>query len=176
MSKKPSTKPPAQATPSSGAGFVEIGKEAPNVNLPDQAGTLHSLMEWRGKWVVLYFYPKDDTSGCTAEACAFRDESKTFGKLNAVIVGVSPDDAKSHAKFATKYNLPFTLLADTDKSACNAYGVWKEKSMYGRKYMGVERTTYLINPAGKVAHRWEKVKVGDHIPEALAKLKELAGA
>ena len=150
--------------------LVEVGSKAPAFALPDQAGNAHRLSDYNGKWVVLYFYPKDDTSGCTAQACAFRDALPDFSGLDAVVLGLSPDDEKSHGKFAAKYNLPFTLLADDNANTCNTYGVWQEKSMYGRKYMGVARTTYLISPAGKVAQRWDKVKVPGH---AQAVLKEL---
>ncbi len=149
-----------QTAPS--VGLIEVGEAAPAFSLPDQAGTTHKLADYRGRWVVLYFYPKDDTSGCTAEACQFRDDLPRFRKKDAVVLGVSPDAAASHKKFADKYKLPFTLLADTEKEVCQRYGVWQQKSMYGRKYMGVVRTTYLIDPKGKVAQRWDKVKVPGH--------------
>lgn len=153
--------------------YVEVGQSAPAFDLKDQDDQTHRLKDYRGNWLVLYFYPKDNTSGCTVEACKFRDAITTIKKLDAAVLGVSPDDQKSHHKFASKFNLPFSLLADTEKTTCNAYGVWQEKSMYGRKYMGVARTTYLIDPQGKVAHRWEKVKTAQHDQEVLAKLKEL---
>lgn len=152
------------------AGFVDVGQPAPAFALADQSGKTHALKDFAGKWVVLYFYPKDDTSGCTAEACAFNDGLPKFKASDAVILGVSPDDTKSHAKFVEKYGLKFTLLADPEKKTLQDYGVWREKSMYGRKYMGVERTTYLIDPKGKVAFRWNKVKVTDHAAEVLAQL------
>ena len=145
-----------------------LGKPSPDFSLADQNGKVHSLKDFKGKFIVLYFYPKDDTSGCTAEACQFRDQFGAFTKKNVAVLGVSPDDEKSHAKFAKKYELPFTLLADVDKKVVEAFGVWKEKSMYGRKYMGVERTTFLIDPKGPVIHVWEKVKVPGHDADVLA--------
>ena len=144
------------------AGLVEVGKKAPAFKLPNQHGDTRQLKDFKGKWLVLYFYPKDDTPGCTVEACGFRDETKAYTKRDAVIVGISPDSEKRHANFATKHRLPFELLADTEQAMCNAYGVWQEKSMYGRTYMGVARTTYLIDPSGKVAARWDKVKPKGH--------------
>ncbi len=154
-------------------GVIEPGQAAPDFSLEDQKNQVQTLKGFRGQWVVLYFYPKDDTPGCTVEACRFRDSSAEFTKRGAVVLGVSPDDAKSHGKFVNKFSLPFPLLADTEKKACQAYGVWQEKSMYGRKYMGVARTTYLIDPKGKVAARWDKVKPTEHDSEVLAKLDEL---
>jgi peroxiredoxin Q/BCP len=121
---------------------------------------------------VLYFYPKDNTPGCTTEACSFRDANADFAKRSAAVLGVSPDDEASHANFAGKFDLPFPLLADTDTAVCRKYGVWGEKNMYGRKFMGVVRTTYLIDPAGKVARRWDKVKVANHEADVLAALDE----
>ncbi|MBI1335504.1 MAG: thioredoxin-dependent thiol peroxidase [Phycisphaera sp.] len=147
--------------------YVPVGKKAPAFKLTDQQGKTHSLSDYAGKFVVLYFYPKDDTSGCTKEACQFRDGIDKFKKAKAMVLGVSPDDEKSHAKFASKFSLPFPLLADTEKKVCEAYGVWQEKSMYGRKYMGVARTTYLIGPDGKVVHVWPKVKVPGHDEQVL---------
>jgi peroxiredoxin Q/BCP len=152
--------------------LIEVGKKAPAWTLTDQDGEKHSLKDYAGKPVVLYFYPKDDTSGCTKEACQFRDLQPSFRKSKAVVLGVSPDSEASHAKFADKHDLNFTLLSDP-KSAdgtpkvCDKYGVWVEKSMYGRKYMGVQRTTYLIGPDGKVVRRWDKVKVPGHGDEVL---------
>jgi peroxiredoxin Q/BCP len=148
----------------------EEGKKAPDFKLKDQNGKSISLQDFKGKNVVLYFYPKDNTSGCTAEACDFRDEFPKFGKLNAVIIGISPDSSESHKKFAEKYNLPFILLSDEDKKVLEAYGVWKEKSMYGRKYMGVERTTVIIGADGKIKKIFHKVKVEGHNKEVIAAL------
>lgn len=153
-------------------GLIEVGETAPAIKLDNQAGETVELKQFKGSWVVLYFYPKDDTPGCTTEACSFRDGINAFTDRGAIVLGVSPDEVKSHAKFATKYKLPFDLLADTEQKVCNAYGVWQEKSMYGRTYMGVARTTYLISPTGKVAFRWDKVKVNGHDNEVLAKLDE----
>jgi thioredoxin-dependent peroxiredoxin len=134
----------------------------------DKAPDFAKLRELRGKKVVLYFYPKDDTPGCTTEACEFRDLHKAFGKNGAVVVGVSPDGEASHEKFRGKFELPFVLVSDVDKKIVEAYGVWKEKSMYGRKYMGVERTTFLIDEKGMIAGVWERVKVKGHAEEVLA--------
>lgn len=153
------------------AGLIDVGAVAPSFSLPDESGTTHTLAQYAGRWIVIYFYPKDDTPGCTVEACGFRDASADFKKRGAVVLGVSPDDAKSHAKFIAKFKLPFTLLADTEQAMCKAFGVWQEKSMYGRRYMGVARTTYLIDPKGKVAARWDKVKVQGHEMEVLAKIE-----
>jgi thioredoxin-dependent peroxiredoxin len=172
--KKPQPKPKKSAKPEAPAVEAAIGKgkSAPAFELNDQAGKTHKLSDYKGRWVVLYFYPKDDTPGCTTEACQFRDNSAEFAKRNAVVLGVSPDNEKSHAKFATKFQLPFPLLADTEKKTVEAYGVWKEKSMYGRKYMGVERTTYLIGPDGKVAKAWAKLSVTGHDADVLKAIDE----
>jgi len=155
--------------------LIEPGRTAPAWKLTDQTGRTHKLSDDRGRWVVLYFYPKDNTSGCTKQACGFRDTRDQFEARNAVVLGISPDDEASHERFASKHGLTFTLLADPEKSACRAYGVWQEKSMYGRKYFGVVRTTYLIDPKGKVARRFDKVKVPGHAEAVLAALDELAG-
>lgn len=150
----------------------EIGKKAPDFSLLDQDGKKVSLKDFLGKKVILYFYPKDDTSGCTKEACSFRDEFPKFKKTDAVILGVSPDSIKSHKKFADKYDLPFSLLADEEKKVLEKYGVWKEKSMYGRKYMGVERTTFIIDGEGKIKKIFNKVKVDGHNKEVMEALKD----
>lgn len=150
-----------------------VGKPAPDFTLLTDAGESLSLQSLRGKVVVLYFYPKDDTSGCTTQACGLRDQFPRFTSANAVILGVSPDDVKSHVKFKQKYGLPFTLLADTEHTVAEQYGVWKEKSMYGRKYMGVERTTFLIDGQGVLRQVFEKVKPATHaddVAEAIAAL------
>ena len=131
--------------------MIEVGKKAPAVKLEDQNGNEINLADYKGKKVVLYFYPKDNTSGCTKEACNFRDSFPKFKGVKAVIFGVSPDSVASHKKFAEKYDLPFSLLADPEKKVLEAFGVWKEKSMYGKKYMGVERTTVIINEEGKIS-------------------------
>ncbi len=146
--------------------YPVVGRKAPNFTLPDHAGTPVTLRALRGRWVVLYFYPKDDTSTCTAQACAFRDALPSFEALDAVVLGVSPDPARRHTRFRDKYQLPFTLLSDPDHVVLEAYGVWQEKMLYGRRYMGVQRTTVVIDPTGTVRAVFEKVKVDGHI-EAL---------
>ncbi len=153
-----------------GGSMPEVGKKAPEFSLKDDSGQTVSLKDFRGKKVVLYFYPKDDTPGCTQEACDFRDQGKTFKKENAVILGVSADSVESHAKFKKKFDLPFPLLSDPEKETIKAYGVWKEKSMYGKKYMGIERTTFVIDEEGKINKVFPKVKVTDHIEEVLENL------
>lgn len=152
--------------------MVEVGKKAPAFNLTDQSGKNVKLSDLKGKKIVLYFYPKDNTSGCTKEACYFRDEISMFDKLDAVVLGVSADSVESHKKFADKYQLPFSLLSDPGKEMLETYGVWKEKSMYGKKYMGIERTTVIIDENGKVKKIFPKVKVDGHIEEVAAALKE----
>lgn len=147
-----------------------VGAKAPAFSAPDQSGKIVSLSDFKGKTVILYFYPKDDTSGCTVEACSFRDEHAVFRKKGAVVIGVSPDNAKSHVKFIEKFELPFTLLSDTYHKVAEAYGVWVEKSMYGRKYMGMERSTFVIDPEGKVKAVYRKVKPAEHVAEVLAGL------
>jgi thioredoxin-dependent peroxiredoxin len=152
---------------------LRVGDKAPNFTLPADGGHTVSLSELNGKSVVLYFYPKDDTSGCTAEAIAFSKESKAFKAAGAVVVGVSKDSASSHDKFKAKYNLSVMLGADEDIKTAEAYGVWVEKSMYGRRYMGMERATFLIDGAGKIRQIWRKVKVPGHADEVLAAVKAL---
>jgi peroxiredoxin Q/BCP len=146
------------------------GTLAPDFTLPTDTGEPLTLSSLRGRWVVLYAYPKDDTSGCTTQACEFRDLFPRFDAARAVILGISPDSVKSHQKFKAKYQLPFTLLADEEKVALQAYDVWKEKSMYGRKYMGVERTTVVIDPEGRIARVFEKVKPAGHAALVMAAL------
>ncbi len=153
--------------------MIEVGKKAPAVSLKDQDGKKVSLNDFKGKNIVLYFYPKDNTSGCTTEACNFRDDFPDFKKLKAVILGISPDSIESHKKFADKFDLPFSLLSDEKKLVHEKYGVWKEKSMYGRKYMGVERSTFIIDKTGKVRKIFRKVKVADHNKEVMEALKKL---
>ena len=149
---------------------IKPGDPAPDFTAMTQDGTRLSLSDFKCKNVILYFYPKDDTPGCTKEACAFRDDFAAFKKRGAVILGVSTDSAKSHAKFAAKYKLPFTLLADEDKTIAQAYGVWGQKSFMGRKYMGTHRVTFLIGPDGKVKQIWPEVKPQEHAKEVLAAL------
>lgn len=152
---------------------LKIGSPAPDFTLPRNGEGTVTLSKLQGKAVILYFYPKDDTSGCTAEAIDFSALGGEFEAANAVVIGISPDSVKSHDKFAAKHSLTVMLAADEDKSALEAYGVWKEKSMYGKKYMGVERTTFLISPDGKVAKIWSKVKVPGHAQAVLDEAKAL---
>jgi thioredoxin-dependent peroxiredoxin len=144
---------------------IEPGRKAPAFSLRDQSGKTHTLADYAGKPVVLYFYPKDDTPGCTQETCDFRDRLPQFTQHKAAVLGISILDEKSKAKFANKYSVTFPLLADADHAVAEKYGVWQEKSRYGRKYMGIARTTYLIAPDGKVAQRWDNVKVADHVAQ-----------
>jgi thioredoxin-dependent peroxiredoxin len=148
----------------------KAGDRAPAFNLPTDDGSTVSLAGLKGKKVVLYFYPKDDTSGCTTQACEFRDSWHAVQAAGAVVLGVSPDGVGSHAKFKRKFELPFPLLADEDHAVAEAYGVWGEKSMYGRKYMGILRTTFVIDEAGRISHVFEKVKPKGHAAEVLAVL------
>jgi peroxiredoxin Q/BCP len=151
-----------------------IGKKAPDFSLPDQSGKIRSLAEYAGKYLLIYFYPKDMTSGCTVEAQNFRDSLNNFSKRNAQIIGVSCDSCQSHQKFVDKENLNFTLLADENKQMVEAYGVWKEKSMYGKKYMGVSRESFLLDQNGVVVKHYEKVDPKSHAQEVLEDLAELS--
>ena len=159
--------------------MIDPGKKAPAFTLADQEGTRHSLKDCAGRPVVLYFYPKDNTPGCTKEACAFEEQLPGFGRVDAAVFGVSPDGVASHAKFAAKYGLTFPLLADEKRDSegrpaiCGKYGVWQEKSLYGRTFLGVVRTTYLIGRDGRVARRWDRVKVKGHVEAVLDALAEL---
>jgi len=150
---------------------LEVGDKAPALSLPDQSGERVGLKDFTGKQVVLYFYPKDDTSGCTKESCDFRDAITPIKKVGAIVLGVSFDGQESHQKFIKKFALPFTLLSDEDKAVAKAYGVYKEKSMYGKKYWGIERSTFVIDQAGKLKAIFRKVKVDGHVDEVLAALK-----
>ncbi|MEP7235278.1 MAG: thioredoxin-dependent thiol peroxidase [Ignavibacteriota bacterium] len=150
--------------------MLEVGDKAPDFSGIDESGKNISLKEFKGSKVVLYFYPKDDTSGCTAEACDFRDSYSRLKKKGVILLGVSPDTEKSHVKFKTKYELPFPLIADTEKVISNQYGVWQEKSMYGRKYMGIVRSTFIIDEKGKLLAIFPKVKVKGHVDEVLQAL------
>jgi peroxiredoxin Q/BCP len=152
---------------------LKEGDKAPELDVLDNAGARVSLKDFKGKPVVLYFYPRDDTPGCTKEACAFRDEYEHFKKAGAVVLGVSTDPVKSHKKFIEKFSLPFQLLADEDKKIVSAYGVWGEKSFMGRKYMGTNRVTFLIGPDGHIAKIWPEVKPEQHATEVLAAIKAL---
>ena len=146
---------------------LHVGDNAPDFSAPSTDGTIISFKDYKGKKLVLYFYPKDDTSGCTRESCAFRDNLGRVRKKGAEVLGVSVDSVRSHQKFTEKYDLSFPLLADEEKRVVNAYGVWKEKSMYGRTYMGIERTTFIIDEKGKITRIFEKVKVDNHVDEVL---------
>ncbi len=154
--------------------MLEVGQAAPDFSLEDQDGKRVSLSDYRGSAIVLYFYPKDDTPGCTKEACAFRDAFAEYRKRGARIVGVSPDEPSSHARFAKKFDLPFTLLSDPDHKVCEIYGVWKEKNMYGRRSMGVERTTFIIDATGVVHAVFPRVKVDGHSDAVIASLDGLS--
>lgn len=150
-----------------------VGNNAPDFKLSDANGNQHSLADARGNWVLIYFYPKDNTPGCTKEACALRDQFPKFKKLGITVFGVSVDSAASHAKFTEKYELPFTLLADTEKEMVTAYGVWGKKKFLGREYMGTSRWSFLIDPEGKIAKIYDAVKPATHAEEVLADLNEL---
>jgi thioredoxin-dependent peroxiredoxin len=152
-------------------------KQAPDFSLQDQDGKTHSLSDYRGKWVVLYFYPKDDTPGCTTEACNFRDARDVIAELgNAVVIGISKDTVKAHKKFADKYGLNFTLLADPEHTTIEAYNAWKLKKFMGREYMGIERSTVIIDPEGKIAKEYPKVDPAKHAAEIITDLKQLQSA
>lgn len=179
MSIKKSNPPKAKAkkkTKKSVAKLTAVsllGKIAPDFGIPSDTGEIIKLKHFRGKRVVLYFYPKDDTPGCTTQAQSFRDSKQVFSRNNAVVIGVSKDTVERHSKFKTKHQLNFILASDTDAEVCETYGVWKEKNMYGRKYMGIERSTFLIDEKGKVRAEWRKVRVSGHVDEVVGTLKSL---
>ncbi|MBF1284493.1 MAG: thioredoxin-dependent thiol peroxidase [Oribacterium parvum] len=150
--------------------MLEVGTKAPDFTLPDQNGDLHSLSEYRGKRVILYFYPKDNTPGCTKQACGFAERYPQFIEKGAVVLGISKDSVASHKKFEEKYGLPFTILSDPELVAIQAYDVWQEKKNYGKTYMGVVRTTYLIDEEGKIAKAFDKVKAADNPEQMLGEL------
>jgi thioredoxin-dependent peroxiredoxin len=152
--------------------MIDINDKAPDFTLPDQNGKEVSLKELRGRFIVLFFYPRANTPGCTIEACEFRDSYKRMQKTGAVLLGISPDTSKAQKKFEEKFTLPFPLLADADKKVCNFFGVMKEKNMYGKKVMGVARTTFVIGPDGKIRHVFHKVKPEGHAEEVLEYLKD----
>jgi peroxiredoxin Q/BCP len=156
--------------PKATGGALQAGDAAPDIQLTTDAGEAFHLSDLRGKNVVLYFYPRAGTSGCTTEACEFRDASRDFSRRDTVIIGVSPDAPGAQSKFKAKYELPFTLLCDVDRGAAKAYGVWKEKTMYGRKVMGIERSTFLIGKDGRIRKVFSKVKASGHAAEVLAAL------
>jgi peroxiredoxin Q/BCP len=151
---------------------LSAGTQAPEFKLNDNEGQLHQLADYRGQSVVIYFYPKDDTPGCTKEACSFRDAYADFKKAGVTLIGISPDSEKSHTKFIEKYELPFTLLSDPGHKVCEAYGVWGLKKFMGREYEGVFRTTFIIDPEGKIKHVFENVKPADHSQEVLAEINQ----
>ena len=151
---------------------IKVGAAAPSFTLPDQTGAAVSLADFRGQDVVVYFYPRDDTPGCTKEACGFRDVSAQFEVVGAVILGVSADSMESHLKFQTKHKLPFELLSDPEAATCKAYGVWKLKNQYGKKFLGIERTTFVIDKTGRIAQIYPKAKVDGHVADVLAFLTE----
>jgi peroxiredoxin Q/BCP len=153
--------------------MVSEGQAAPDFTLPDQDGNLVSLSRLKGQPLILYFYPRDATPGCTTQACGFRDAHLAYETAGAKVIGVSPDTVASHLKFATKHELPFTILADTETRVCQSYGVWQEKLMYGKKSMGVVRTTFLLDKAGVVRRVFSKVKVSGHVADVLEALKSL---
>ena len=150
----------------------EAGQQAPDVVLPDETGALHTLADQRGRWTVLYFYPKDDTPGCNTEACQFRDLDLAYAATDADVWGVSRDSAASHRRFREKFDLPFTLLSDPDRAVIDRYGAWAEKTALGRTYMGIVRSTFLIDPDGRIARTWPRVKADGHPAEVLAALGE----
>ena len=150
--------------------MLEVGEKAPDFTAQTDGGETVKLKDFKGKKVVLYFYPKDNTPGCTTEACDFRDNYAALQKKGAVVLGVSPDSVKSHDKFKAKFELPFPLLADEDHAIAEAYGAWQEKSMYGRKYMGIVRSTFVIDEKGKIAEVYEKVKVKGHVADVLGRV------
>ena len=150
----------------------EPGDAAPEIALPDETGAIHRLADQRGRWTIVYFYPADDTPGCTTEACQFRDLDEEVRDTGADVWGVSPDGATSHRKFREKFNLPFLLLSDEDHAVAEAYGAWTLKSNYGREYMGIQRSSFLVDPEGRVARSWPRVKADGHAAEVLAALGE----
>lgn len=155
--------------------MLSVGDRAPAFSLPDQDGKVHSLGDYAGRWVLLYFYPKDNTPGCTKEACAIRDAWSDFGRLGAAVLGVSKDSVTSHRGFADKHRLPFTLLSDEGREMIAAYGAWQKKKMAGREYMGIVRMSYLVDPEGRIAKVYPKVKPEGHALEVLRDLMELQG-
>jgi len=150
----------------------EPGDAAPEIALPDETGAVHRLAEQRGRWTIVYFYPADDTPGCTTEACQFRDLDEEVRDTGADVWGISPDGATSHRKFREKFDLPFLLLSDEDHAVAEAYGAWTLKSNYGREYMGIQRSSFLVDPEGRVIRSWPKVKADGHAAEVLAALGE----
>jgi thioredoxin-dependent peroxiredoxin len=171
--KTKASKPQTASKPAAKSAGIDAGSRAPSFTLKDQSGKTLSSSALAGSPYVLYFYPKDDTSGCTAQACGFRDSFPAFGRTKVRVIGVSPDSEASHAKFAAKYGLPFTLLADPDKVLASAYGVWAKKQNYGREYMGIVRSTFVVDGKGVVQKVWRGVKVPGHIDKVLESIKAL---
>ena len=153
--------------------MLEIGKSVPQFSLPDQNGKVHNINDYKGQWVIVYFYPKDLTPGCTAEACNFQESLPDFNSIDAIVLGVSKDSVDKHKKFADKYNLQFSLLSDENSDVCEQFGVWQKKSLYGKEYIGIVRSTFLVNPEGKIVKVYPKVNVKEHHTEILNDLKEL---
>ena len=153
---------------------IKLGDRAPVFSLPDQANTIHTLSDYQGQWVLLYFYPRDNTPGCTIEACEIRDNFSEFTRLKAVVFGISKDSAASHQKFIQKYKLPFTLLVDENKEVVKKYGVWSKKKFMGREFMGINRISFLIDPKGRVVKIYENVKPKEHAQEVLKDLQVLS--
>ncbi|HXS14504.1 MAG TPA: thioredoxin-dependent thiol peroxidase [Candidatus Saccharimonadales bacterium] len=154
--------------------MLQVGQKAPEFALPDEDNTMHTLSEYKGKWVLLYFYPKDDTPGCTTEACSMRDNLPHFNDIKAVVLGVSVDSVESHKKFAQKYTLPFTLLADTGKTVVNQYGVWQSKTIFGKEVGGTKRTSFLIDPKGNIAKIYLNVNPLTHTKEVLKDFEDIS--
>lgn len=153
---------------------IKSGDPAPDFQMPDHTGKIHSLSDYKGRKLILYFYPKDDTPGCTKQACGFNENLQELNELNVDVLGVSKDSAEKHKKFIEKYGLEFPLIPDEDKELCRGYGVWKEKNMYGKKVMGIERSTFLIDEQGRIEKIWRKVKVKDHMREVIEALSAKA--
>ena len=153
----------------------QAGDPAPQISLPDETGTTHRLADRRGSWTVVYFYPKDDTPGCTTEACGFRDLHGDLAEMGVEVWGISPDGSASHAAFRAKFGLPFTLLSDPDHAVAEAWGAWGEKSNYGKTYMGIIRSTFLVDPDGRVGRTWPKVRTEGHAAQVLDALRAAAG-
>ncbi|MFD2615140.1 thioredoxin-dependent thiol peroxidase [Paenibacillus gansuensis] len=152
---------------------IQIGQPVPDFTLPSSTGQTISLSDYRGKQIVIYFYPKDNTPACTQESCDFRDYNGQFAQLDTVVLGISPDDLKSHGKFAAKFELPFPLLSDTELKVCELFGVWQLKKLYGKEYMGVVRSTFLIDKEGNLAKEWRNLRVKNHVQEVIEAVKEL---
>ena len=163
---------PAPALDPAAPAAPQPGSPEPEFALPDEDGTVHRLADQRGRWTIVYFYPEDDTPGCTTEACQFRDLHVSIVAQDADVWGISPDGAASHVRFKTKFDLPFTLLSDLDHAVAERYGAWVLKQNYGRQYMGIQRSSFLVDPAGRIARTWPKVKADGHAAEVLAALAE----